>query len=103
MFKTTVHDGPQELWFQQEITEAGAVNSDIGTFLVGLVGGRSEVPFFGVAVAGRWSCNSWGGFSAEFLIGVVDEIFLVVGHLRLEVILEYVEERRVGMESKREQ
>lgn len=38
MFKAAVHDGSQQLWLQQEVSEAGAVDGHVGALDV-LLGG----------------------------------------------------------------
>lgn len=34
MLETHVGDGPEELWLEEEVTEAGRVNADVGALLV---------------------------------------------------------------------
>lgn len=43
MLKATVHYGPQELWLQQKVPEARAVDGNIGTLDIFLGGSRSAL------------------------------------------------------------
>lgn len=43
MLKATVHYGPQELWLQQKVPEARAVDGNVGTLDIFLGGSRSAL------------------------------------------------------------
>lgn len=66
MLKTTVGDGANELWLQQEVAETGGVDADIGALLLGVVASSGLSP---LAVGRRG-----GLLGLELLVGVVDEI-----------------------------
>jgi len=81
MFETTIHDCSEELRFEKKIAEASAVNTNVGTFLVGLVVRWCEVTFgSGRVSVGRRRCWHWGSVITDFLIGIIDKIFFVVRH-----------------------
>lgn len=70
MLETTVADSTEELRLQQEVAEAGRVNTNITALLVD-IGRGSEFAFLAVGAGGG------GLVGANFLIRVVDEILLV--------------------------
>lgn len=43
MFETAVDNGAEEFWFEEEITEPGAVNGDVGALHLLLAGGHGTV------------------------------------------------------------
>lgn len=77
MFETTVGDGTEKLWLQEEVAETGRVDADIGTLLVWCAARDGQVASLGITVGGSdgggW-CGSLGGL--ELLVGVIDEILL---------------------------
>ena len=76
MFEAAIGDSPEELRFQQEVSEPSRMDTDIAAFfLVRIAARHGEVALFGCAICRcRRSCGpSVGGL--EFLVGVVDEIF----------------------------
>lgn len=79
MFEAAVGNGAQKFTLQQEITEAGGVDTDVAALLVGAATGDSQVTFLvGIAICGsRRSSSSRGCCGLQLLVGVVDEIFFV--------------------------
>jgi hypothetical protein len=79
MLETTVDNGSQELGLEQEVSETGGVDSDVGALLLGVLlldGGGLGL---GIAVGAR--LHGGGGESDFFAIGVVEEFFFAfVGH-----------------------
>lgn len=63
MFESQVGNGPQQLWFEQEIPEPSRVNSNIRTFLIFRLSGRSVRVRYG-----RY------GRCLVVVFGVIDEV-----------------------------
>lgn len=81
MFEPAVCNGAKKLGLQKEITEASGMYSDITALFVGSSSSDCEVALFGLAVRGTSvGCGSGGLVGVEFLVRVVDEIFLVRSH-----------------------
>lgn len=76
MLKATVHYGPQELWLQQKVPEARAVDGNIGTLDVFLGGSRSALR------------RSLGLF-----------IFLIIQKLIFHILFRHAAEKRRGKKS----
>lgn len=71
MLETAVDDGTQQLGLQEEITETGGVDTDIGTLLVlGLFGS------IGLSSGG----DGVDGLDNIIILFVVNKIVVVVGH-----------------------
>lgn len=73
MLKATVHYGPQELWLQQKVPEARAVDGNIGTLNV-FLGGRWSA---------LWRC-----------LGLF--IFLIIQKLVFHILFRHAAENRGG-------
>lgn len=79
MLETTIDNCTQQLGFQEEITETGGMNTDIRTLLVlGILGGLRL----------RRGGHGVDGLDNVVILIVVNEIVVVVSHLRLEGGLE---------------
>lgn len=79
MLETAVGDGSEKLRLQQEIAKARSVDTNITPFLIRITSRYGEIALLGrIAVGSCRSCGSRGSFGClEFLVRVVDEIFLV--------------------------
>lgn len=80
MFKATVHYGPQELWLQQKVPEARAVDGNIGSL--------------DIFLGGCWGalCGSLGLF-----------IFLVIQKLIFHILFRHDAENREGRKGLKKQ
>jgi len=87
MLETAVNDSAKELGLQEEITETGRVDTDIGTLLVlGVLSGLS-------LGGGR---NGVDGLDDIIILIVVNEIVVVVGHdgYGMDLVFVDVEQRK---------
>lgn len=79
MFEAAVGNGAQKFTLQQEVAEAGGVDTDVAALLVGAAAGDSQVALLvGIAIGGSGSSGGGGGSGGlQLLVGVIDEIFFV--------------------------
>lgn len=73
MLETAIADGTEKLRLQEKVAEAGSVDADIAALLVDVVtaGGGSVGALLAVGGGG-------GLVGLKLLIGVVDEVFLLL-------------------------
>lgn len=67
MFETAISDGADQLWLEQEVSEAGRVGASVAT--LGLITNSGSGCSLLRSAIGRWSLSG-----LELIVGVINEI-----------------------------